>query len=144
MSWEDDNFGSEFIKFRQTVKMDNFFSTVSPNHFVIYIKPIYDSIVDYENAWRKKRKKIRVREIILAQKEELSDDISRNENLWLDMGARLFNCLKEHAIKKTKYLVITKSINPLDKFDTWYEAKEYKIKKVGKIKPNPKSKQTSK
>lgn len=132
MSWEDEDFGTEFAKFKVSSPFD--LVDPSPNIFVLYIEPDYNSLVDYENHWRKKRKKIQVNEIQRAVNSPYQDDIIvENSMLWLDMGARLFNVVKDCKIKKFKYIKLIKTTNPLDKFDTWYSAKQYKLDKQSKI-----------
>jgi hypothetical protein len=126
--WEDDDFGQEFIKFRES----NQFNCVShsPNTTVLFIRPDYSSILPYENQWRKKRKKIRVQEIrIMAGTPNIEDQIISDGDVWLDMGARLYKAVKEAFKNKWDCIQLVKRSNPMDKFDVWYAVNEYKIQK---------------
>lgn len=61
------------------------------------------------------------------------DRIIPHDDLWLDMGARLFRVMKEAKEKKYRYIMLTKTTNPMDKFDTWYNVCEYKMQKQTKL-----------
>lgn len=130
--WEDDDFGQEYIKFRQSNQFNC--ANPSPNLFVLFLKPDYSSIISYENDWRKKRKRVRVQEIrIMAGTPYTEDLISDNSNLWLDMGARLYQVIKKCYKEKWTFIQVIKSTNAMDKFDVWYDAFQYKIQKQTKI-----------
>lgn len=142
--WNDDEFGLEFIKFELASINDKaLYDGITE---VLYIKPIYDSIKAYTNQWNKRRKRIVVYRIILAEGTPYeSDTILNHENLVLDMGARLFNCLRianEHNWENIKILKIS---NPSNKFDVQYYASEYQLKLQKKTTPKkPKTTKTAK
>lgn len=123
MKWDDD-YGFEFVKFKPTSMLDT--PNPSPNLFVIYIKPIWDTLSEYVNQWGKTRRKLMVKTISRSVESPLDNDsVNDVDNLWLDMGARLYKALLPFAKKAEKYLKVLKSVNPLDKFDTWYTATSY-------------------
>ena len=124
--WMDDDFGQEFIKFQVADKLE---SELYDNEVsVIYIKPDYNSIKSYVNQWNKNRKKIQVDTIRRCINTPYdSDEIIDGNNVFLDMGARLFNTIKSHATTGTDYLKVLKISNPNDKFDVQYYASTYKL-----------------
>lgn len=127
MSWEDDDFGIEYAKFVKATLLDD--SLCTENTDVLYAEILWDTIDDYTNQWNKNRKKVRINPITLSDRTPYESDIVHvNENLWLDMGSRLFNALKVHANKKPKYVKILKDSNPRDKFDVQYNVIPYKLK----------------
>lgn len=135
MSWDDSDFGNEFIKFKKSTVMDDI-EVLLGNYGseIIYIKIFWDDIIDYKNIWNKNRKKVRVNEIRLCQGTPFeSDEVIQNSNLYLDMGSRLFNEIRTHSEKKPDFLKIIKYVNPMDRFDTWYRVFEYKLKKQMKV-----------
>lgn len=142
--WNDDEFGLEFIKFEQASHSDTILYDGSVG--VLYIKPIYDSIKSYLNQWNKRRKRINIYRVILAEGTPYeSDTILNHENLVLDMGARLFNCVRIANEHKWKCIKILKISNPTNKFDVQYYASEYILKLQKKIAPkNQSTKKTTK
>ena len=138
--WNDEEFGLEFIKFDRASQNDSVL--YDGNTEVLYIKPIYESITTFTNQWNKKRKRICIYRVILAENTPYeSDTILNHENLVLDMGARLYNALKIAHEHNWNCIKILKVSNPNDKFDVQYYASEYKLKLQKKITP---SKQPSK
>lgn len=139
MTWDDSDFGIEYAKFEKATLLDSAMTT--ENTYVLYCEILWDTIDDYTNQWNKKRKKVRVNPIILSDRTPyISDEVRLNENLYLDMGSRLFSCLKELAKKKPKYVKIIKEINPRNKFDVDYTATSYKLKIQKDLASNTKKK----
>jgi len=130
--WDDNDFGTEFLKFQELdIGLAQLYDS---NTTVIFIEPFYDTLVSYTNSWNKKRKKMRVHKINRHINTPFdSDEVEFNDNLYLDMGARLFNCIREHAKKGTKYLRILKFTGNKSRFDVTYAATEYKLSKQKKL-----------
>ena len=128
MSWDDDDFGHEFAKFKRANNFD-YVDAYDGNVDVLYCEVLYKTINDYTSQWNKARKKVQINYIVRADGTPYSSDfVERNGVFWLDMGARLFNCVKEAYSKKWKYIKILKISNPNDKFDVQYYGSEYKLK----------------
>lgn len=126
MSWDDLDYGQEFAKFREANIDDDVLST--ENTEVMYIQVLWDTIEKTKNMWNKNRMRVRVNPIRLCRRTPYSsDEVIEQPNLYLDMGARLYNELKKLADKKPKYVKIIRDLNPRDKFDTWYKATPYKL-----------------
>lgn len=126
MSWDDNDFGMEYAKFTKATILDDTLATDDSE--VLYCQVLWDTIEKYKNNWNKNRMKVRVNPIRLCRNTPYaSDEVDEKENLWLDMGARLYGELKKLADKRPKYIKILKESNPRDKFDTWYKAREYKL-----------------
>jgi hypothetical protein len=126
MSWDDDDFEIEYAKFKKADLSDDAMCT--HNTHVLYCEVLWNTIDDYRNQWNKKRKKVRVNPIILAKNTPREDDfVDIIDNLYLDMGSRLFTAMKKVADKKPKYVKILKEIDPNDKFDVRYEVFQYKL-----------------
>lgn len=142
--WNDEEFGLEFIKFELASINDK--ALYDGTTEVLYIKPIYESIKPYTNQWNKNRKRITVYKIKLAEGTPYeSDTILNHEHTVLDMGARLFNCLKIAHENKWDNIKILKISNPSNKFDVQYYASEYNLKLQKEIAPKtPKTKKTTK
>lgn len=129
MSWDDDSFGNEYVKFSGN-DGDVLTTDIFSDHTVYSIvgRIYWDTIEDYVNVWNKQRKKVRfdyVRRCINTPYN--SDEVIENPNLYLDMGARLYNEIRKHREKKPKFVQINKYENPRDKFDTWYIVMPYKF-----------------
>ncbi len=138
--WDDDEFGVEYYKFNNKY-VDKVLESLYDYCRVAYLEIDWDSIRTEQNDWNKKRKRVNVQEIILADfTPEDKDKIIENNNLVLDMGARLFNEIKRFAKDKPTYLKIVQVYNPRDKFDTFYHASVYKRKLTKK----PQAKATKK
>lgn len=132
MSWDDNDFGVEYAKFTKAYIDDDPLCTEDTT--VLYCKVHWNTITDYVNSWNKKRKKVRIERILLCKNTPYDEDkIEENDNLWLDMGSRLFNCLKNLKSDKPSCVKIIKNSNPRDRFDTWYVAGNYKLSKQAKI-----------
>jgi len=125
--WEDDDFGMEYFKFHPATH--TVASLYDDNVEVGYLKIFCDTIEPYINLWNKKRKKVRVQEIrSIVDTPYTSDSIIPSDNLWLDMGARLFNTIKGFCVnKKVVTLRIIKIKGNKSKFDVTYFADEYKM-----------------
>ena len=142
--WNDEEFGLEFVKFERASMEDSVL--YDGNVEVLYIKPIYETIKSYINQWNKNRKRITVYRVQLAKNTPYeSDTILNHEHLVLDMGARLFNCLKIANEHKWDNIKIMKISNPSNKFDVQYYLSEYKLILQKEIAPKtPPKKKTSK
>lgn len=143
--WNDDEFGLEFVKFDRATQKDAILYNGTTE--VLYIKPVYDSIKGYLNQWNKRRKRITIYRIILAENTPYeSDTILNHEHLVLDMGARLFNCVRIANEHKWVNIKILKISNPSNKFDVQYYASEYllKLQKEIPVKTQSKKKTTKK
>lgn len=138
--WNDEEFGLEFIKFEQASQID--VALYTGNVGVLYVKPIYDTIKSYTNQWNKKRKRITIYRVIRAENTPYeSDTILNHENLVLDMGARLFNCIKIAHEYKWECIKILKISNPNDKFDVQYYVSDYELMLQKEIIPKKTTKQ---
>ena len=144
MSWDDDEFGLEYAKFREANMLDSIIlSDYDGKVSVLYCEPLYNTLDDYENRWGKKRKKLRVYPIKIANGTAYkSDQIDYNENIWLDMGSRLFNQMKEAKRNKWKYVKIMRIASLTDKFDVEFYATKYNIK-TQKTSDDPKVKKSN-
>ena len=130
--WNDDDFGIEYAKFKDADIQDS--ALYDDNLEVLYIEPLYSTIKNYTNLWNKRRKMIRVNTVELCDKTPYdSDVVVKNNNLYLDMGARLFNVVKKAKENNWKYVKILKTSNPVDVFDTHYYISEYKLKNQQKV-----------
>lgn len=137
--WNDEEFGKEFAKFNPADISDS--TLYEGNISVIYCKPDYKSIVEITNQWNKRRKQIAIYPIRRAFNTPYeSDEIMNNSNLFLDMGARLYNAMKEANMKNYKYIKILKIASPVDKFDVQYYATEYKLITQKKLSTGKKTK----
>lgn len=124
MDWDED-YGDEFISFKDGTQAD--MTIYSPNRKVLYLEPNWSTLTEYINQWNKTRRKMKVFEILPHFKSPLAyDEIKTLDNIWLDMGARLYKAVLPFAKKGTKYIRIIKDANPIDKFDTWYTVFIYK------------------
>lgn len=130
MSWDDDDFCVEYAKFREAKLTDNIvLSDYDDDVSVLYCEPFYKTLMDYDNRWNKRRKKLRVFPISISNGTPHKEDtIDMNENIWLDMGARLFNQMKEARKNKWKYVKILRIASRTDKFDVSFYASQYKLK----------------
>ena len=143
MSWDDDDYGNEFAKFREASIMD--YADADSNTFVLYCEILYETLKDYISRWNKKRKKVQVYNIILAFGTPYdSDTVDLNDGIYLDLGARLYKAIKQAQSEKWKYVKIIKITNPNDKFDVHYYVSEYKLKVQKAIDAPAKKKATAK
>ena len=127
MSWDDDDFGNEYAKFRFANPSDSV-DSFDGNIHVLYCEILYDTIKDYTSNWNKARKKVQVYIINrCALTPRNRDDVEYKEGIWLDMGARLYKAVKGAYQNKWKYVKIVKISNPNDKFDVEYYVSEYKL-----------------
>jgi len=127
MSWDDDDFGNEFAKFKRAGLFDTI-DDYDGNTDVLYCEILYSTLKDYTSQWNKNRKKVQVYTITRCDGSPLdSDVVNYVEGIWLDMGARLFRVVKACKTEKWKYVKILKISNPNDKFDVQYYASQYKL-----------------
>lgn len=124
MSWDDDSYGQEFLKFDEVSNLD----VVEPDRdtFVVYCQILYDTLQDITNQWNKSRKRVNVKKIQPKRGPFMEcDELEINEYV-LDMGARLFRLIRGFATLKTPYLKIIMKKDPRNKFNTQYSVYEYK------------------
>lgn len=132
MSWEDELF--EYAKFRNPhMGKQMTLITTYEKPELLYCEVIWNTIEVYTSQWNKPRHRVCVKEIISSENSIFDSDQVRDNAMYLDLGARLFNELKKFAKTKPKYLKILKLSNPKDKFDVNYHASEYKLTKQEKI-----------
>jgi hypothetical protein len=125
MSWEDDDFGQEFYKIEETsAELDSLYENAKYGAMEVFWK----TIQDFTNAWNKKRKRVRVQKVRVCKgTPHERDEVISNDNLYLDMGARLFNAVKKLAKKHPRFIKVVKITNPANKFDVQYYAEPYKL-----------------
>lgn len=124
--WNDEDFGKEFIIFSRADMEDT--SMYDEDVSVIYIEAFYETISDITNRWNKARKHILVNKIVRCfGTPNDSDSIQNHASLYLDMGARLYNCMKQAYENGWKYVKVLKISNSRNKFDVQYYASEYKL-----------------
>lgn len=137
--WNDMEFGKEFAKFNPADITDS--TLYDGNTSVIYCKPKYDSIKEITNQWNKRRKQISIQIIRRASNTPFeNDEIMSTNHLFLDMGARLYNAMREASSNNYKYIKILKIASPVDKFDVQYYTSEYKLFTQKKLSTGKKTK----
>ncbi len=130
--WDDEDFGVEYAKFTEADAIDS--ALYDDNVDVLYFEPIYDSIKGTINQWNKKRKQLRINTITRCINTPYEiDQLSENNMLFLDMGARLYNAMKLCKKDNWMYVKMIKISSKSDKFDVQYYGSEYKLIKQKKI-----------
>jgi len=139
--WDDDDFGVEFAIFTDAPYEEQLLYNEKVS--VLYVRPYYESITDYINAWNKRRKRIKIDLIRLCKDTPYeSDEVLEPSNTCLDMGARLFNAMKQARAKKWDYVKIIK-LSGKDKFDVTYYVEQYKLQTQKKLTDTKKTKSKS-
>lgn len=122
MSWDDDSYEFEFVKFDKATQSD---AVLYEDAEVLYCKIEWDTIEDYTNMWNKAAKKVRIQKYSSFRYEDGFKWELLNIDFILSIGSRLYRELRkfhsEHPKNKNiKILRIGK------RFDTTYHVSTFK------------------